>query len=300
MNAFEEVKSKAQLKKLQRAFAEIIRRPLRDNDSMIADRRSSNIISPNQVLSAHERLELYARQYWWRIKDSLYEDFPGVRKVLGEALYHQVAEAYLIARPSTSFTLRNLGKSFPEFLKKSKLIPIPVRNLAFEVALLEWDKIDVFDAAQGTPPSDSTPANARLTLSPALRIRALRYPAHRIIRGSVGESDSGTDHEQTSNTVSAKRKVKPKSGRISVKPKPTFLATHRYRGLIYFKELTRNEFALLSAIQTSRSLTVALKAWRPTGVAKAQIDSIVGDMFKEWGALGWISVNPGKRSPGLT
>lgn len=295
-NSFGEVKSKAQLKKLQRAFADIIRKPLRANDTMLTDKRSSKIVAPNAVLSAHERLELYARQYWWRIKDSLYEDFPGVRRVLGDASYHKVAQAYLIARPSTSFTLRNLGKSFPEFLKKSKLVPASLRNLAFEVALLEWDKIEVFDAALASPPSATTPANARLTLSPALRIRELKYPAHRVIRGG----DSGADHERTSNTVGARRKAKAKSSRLSVRPKPTFLATHRYLGLIYFKELSKNEFSLLSAIQKAKSLTAALITWRPKAIAKGQIDSIVGGMFQEWGALGWISVSPAKRSPRRT
>ena len=50
--------------------------------------RSSDLaprfIKPNDRLSSFERLEIYNRVYWFRVLDCLYDDYPGLRAVLGE------------------------------------------------------------------------------------------------------------------------------------------------------------------------------------------------------------------------
>jgi hypothetical protein len=40
---------------------------------------AAEFIKPNDRLSSFERLEIYNRQYWFRVLDCLYDDYPGPR-----------------------------------------------------------------------------------------------------------------------------------------------------------------------------------------------------------------------------
>ena len=73
-------------------------------------------VKPNNRLTSFERLEIYNRQYWFRVLDSFYEDYPGLRAVLGERTFIKMAEAYLVKYPSASFTMRNLGSRLDRWL----------------------------------------------------------------------------------------------------------------------------------------------------------------------------------------
>src|SRR5271154_5109399 len=75
---------------LQRRMARAVMTPLTNSErmrSVAPDGRSmravaSQIIKPNDRLSSFERLEIYNRQYWFRVLSAFAEDFPGVRAVL--------------------------------------------------------------------------------------------------------------------------------------------------------------------------------------------------------------------------
>ena len=47
---------------------------------------ASELIKPNDRLTSFERLEIYNRQYWFRILSGFAEDFPGLRAVSGQPL----------------------------------------------------------------------------------------------------------------------------------------------------------------------------------------------------------------------
>src|SRR5215472_7974181 len=100
---------------IQRRMARAVMTPLTPDERMRAkapDGRSlrkvaAEIIKPNDRLTSFERLEIYNRQYWFRILSAFAEDFPGLRAILGERRFDAAAKAYLTDCPSTSFTLRN-------------------------------------------------------------------------------------------------------------------------------------------------------------------------------------------------
>ena len=52
-------------------------------DGMVMEREAAAFIKPNDSLSSFERLEIYNRQYWFRLYSSFEEDFPGLQAVLG-------------------------------------------------------------------------------------------------------------------------------------------------------------------------------------------------------------------------
>src|SRR5260221_11348522 len=96
------------LLQLHLSMAHASRQPLTGCDR-IAPKTDAGFIKPNNRLTSVERLEIYSRSYWFRVLDSLHDDFPGLRAVLGQRAFHRLARAYLPACPSRSFTLRNLG-----------------------------------------------------------------------------------------------------------------------------------------------------------------------------------------------
>src|ERR1700735_1273015 len=80
---------------------------------------ASEIIKPNDRLTSFERLEIYNRQYWFRILSGFAEDFPGLGALLGGNRLDRMAKAYLTDCPSQSFTLRNLGSRLEGWLQKN-------------------------------------------------------------------------------------------------------------------------------------------------------------------------------------
>ena len=95
--------------------AEGMRRTTGDGRSMVSE--ASGFIKPNSRLTGFERLEIYNRQYWFRILDSLAEDFPGLRAVVGQKQFDRLARKYLTDCPSQSFTMRNLGSQLLAWLE---------------------------------------------------------------------------------------------------------------------------------------------------------------------------------------
>ena len=65
---------------------------------------AASFIAPNSQLTPFERLEIYNRQYWYRVLDALAEDFPVLRAVVGGRAFEQLSIAYLTAHPSRSFS----------------------------------------------------------------------------------------------------------------------------------------------------------------------------------------------------
>src|SRR6202012_852089 len=100
------------LEALQRRMAAAVMRPLTGSETMrkreasgasVAEEADS-FIKPNDRLSSFERLEIYNRQYWFRVFSSFEEDFPGLKSVVGNRRFQSLMRAYLEAHPSRSFT----------------------------------------------------------------------------------------------------------------------------------------------------------------------------------------------------
>ena len=79
------------LETMQRRMLAAVMQPLTPEDTMRerneAGERMADVaaefVAPNDRLTAFERLEIYNRQYWFRLLGALGEDFPALRRVLG-------------------------------------------------------------------------------------------------------------------------------------------------------------------------------------------------------------------------
>jgi len=144
---------------LQRQVARAVMTPLTRSERMrrvAPDGRSLStvarkIIKPNDRLTSFERLEVYNRQYWFRVLDAFSDDFPGLRAILGDRRFDAVAHAYLTDCPSRSYTMRDLGSRLESWLRKHPQHARGRQQLAVDMVRLEWAEIETFDSATEPP-----------------------------------------------------------------------------------------------------------------------------------------------------
>jgi hypothetical protein len=258
---------------------------------------ASRFIKPNDRLTSFERLEIYNRQYWFRLLSSMIEDFPGLRAVLGDKRFEAMSKAYLVDCPSRSFTLRNLGARLEGWLCKRPKWAGAKQALAVDIARLEWADIDVFDgkAEPALRPEDlraETEAGAKLKLKlklklqPYLRLLDLRYPVDDLLL-EVRKEDEDTDF--ASNAFQERHKRKRVLAVAKLKPAKIFLAVHRVDDSVYFRRIEREEFVILSAIRDGKPLGKAIEAaFRTSRVPVEERSASVQQWFQNWATLGWF------------
>jgi hypothetical protein len=282
---------------LQRRMARAVMMPLTRSERMSSvapDGRSmhaaaARFIKPNDRLTSFERLEIYNRQYWFRILSSLAEDFPGLRAVLGGRRFDALAKAYLTDCPSRSFTLRNLGSRLERWLEKHPSWTGSRRKLAFDMVRLEWADVEAYDgkAEPGLRPEDLAGGkpDMRLKLQPYVRLLALRYPVDTLLL----EVRHGGGTDFSSNAFNERHKRKRVLAVARLKPAEIFLAVHRMEGSVYFRRLEREEFAILSALRDGKPLDRAIESgFRKSSLASAERPSTVQQWFRNWATLGWF------------
>lgn len=259
---------------------------------------AAEFIKPNDRLSSFERLEIYNRQYWFRVLAALDEDFPGLRAIVGQRRFEALCKAYLVECPSQSFTLRNLGSRLEPWLQSHPQCIQPRAGLALEMVRLEWAEIEAFDGAAepALTPQDllASGPDPQFRLQPYLQLLRLRYPVDHLL-AAIREDDSDT--AMASNAVSAGRRRTGVRRVARQKPQAVFLAVHRIDNSVYFKRLEPEAFVLLTALREGRSLAAAVAvAFEEGNVAKSNLVGIVQNWFENWSTLGWFcrpkSTNP--------
>ena len=270
--------------------AERSQRTAPDGGSMRA--YASRFIKPNDRLTSLERLEIYNRQYWFRLLSSMIEDFPGLRAVLGDRRFDAMCKAYLVDCPSRSFTLRNLGGQLESWLRKHPRWAGPKHALAVDIARLEWADIEAFDGAAEPAlrpenlDSDAG-ANLRLKLQPYVRLLDLRYPVDDLLL-EVRKEDEDTDF--ASNAFQERHKRKRVQAVAKLKPGAIFLAVHRVDDSVYFRRIEREEFAILSALRAGKTLGQAIAAaFKKSKVPLQDRATALQTWFQNWSTLGWFS-----------
>lgn len=292
------LRSTGDLRALQRLMAAAVMRPLtaasrtqrRWSDGRPAAAVIGTFIKPNDRLDALERLEIYNRMYWFRVLDCLHEDFPGLRAVLGERRFQRLSEAYLARHPSRSFTLRNLGRDLPDFIRAERRWTAPRTVLAGDMARFEWAQVEAYDgpARPALTPEDlgrADPARLRLGLQPYLSLLTLDYAVDDLVI-AVKKDALRTE---ASNAPEAAR-ASPRSRPVRMPRRERIhLVVHRYQGTLYFKRLAPGAARLLSSLRAGRSVARACAEALPKRAAVAPAaQRQVQAWFQNWAALGWF------------
>ncbi|MGB7026016.1 MAG: DNA-binding domain-containing protein [Candidatus Acidiferrum sp.] len=295
------------LLQLQRTMARAVMQPLTSSERMqrrapdggSMKRYASRFIKPNDRLTSFERLEIYNRQYWFRVLSALAEDFPGLRAVVGGKRFDAMSQAYLLANPSRSFTLRNLGSQMEQWLRKNPKWAGKNQVLALDIARLEWADIEAFDGKAEPVLRTEDIASAeggrlKLTLQPYVRLLSFRYPVDDLLL-EVRKEDEDTDF--ASNTFTEHRKRKRVRAVAKLKPASIFLAVHRVDYSVYFRRIEPEEFAILTALREGKTLAAAVALGvRRSAIAPEDRPVQVQTWFQTWAALGWFCCPEKKRA----
>ena len=283
-------------------MASAVFRPLTEKDGMqprwTDGGKTSDVaetfIKPNDRLTSFDRLEIYNRVYWFRVLDCLYDDYPGLRGILGERKFMKLITAYLAKYPSASFTLRNLGSRLEQFLREEPHWIAPRKELALAMVRFEWAQVVAFDdeAKPAITPDDildERPDKLRLGLQPYLSLLELNYEVDEFLI-AVKKNEAAVLRDEASNTFEAmphasgseKRPRLPKRKRIH-------LAVHRHDNMLYYKRLDPEAFVILTALRGGASVEEAcLQALSTTKRTGVDWTTEIKSWFNDWTSLGWF------------
>jgi len=297
-----EINSRAQLRELQRVMTGALFRPLNSKwgmqkqwtDGAPMERVAAEFIKPNDRLSSFERLEIYNRQYWFRILDCLYDDYPGLRAVVGERRFMKLATAYLSRYPSDSYTLRDLGNRLEQFLREEPQWSAPREELALDMVRFEWAQVVGFDGPANPPvtPDDilDTPASKlRLSLQPYLSLLELKFAVDDFLI-AIKKRDSDVLRGEASNAMDGAPKAVTRRKRVRLpKLEKIYLAVHRHDNVLYYKRLDPEAFAILRSLAGGATVEDACVEAVTEG-ERTDIDwsAQIKEWFDTWSALGWF------------
>lgn len=285
------------LLELQRRMVQDVRRPLTtdyemqpsDEDGHSIEEIAATYIKPNAQLTSFERLEIYNRQYWFRVIAAVSEDYPALNAVLGPKKFDALIQAYLQVTPSTSWTLRDLSSQLPEFLNLHAEFAGRRFRLAVDVAKLEWAYVEAFDGRQMAPLAAAEiqviGPDSKVSLQPHIRLLDLQYPVDELVLAvhqSIPESDIVSN-------AAAERKPRSKQSIPAVRRERIYLAVHRFDNSVYYRRMERESWMLLHALDRgasiAESITEAFTKSRLTGQEQA---SLLQETFAHASELGWL------------
>ena len=110
------------VEEIQKRFAKALRQPLIDHHTLLitpeAEKAALDLL-PSPTLEPLSRLEIYAQQYWWRLFNTLHEQYPFVTALFGyEGFNTHIASPYLLKYPPTHWNINFLGQTLPQWLQE--------------------------------------------------------------------------------------------------------------------------------------------------------------------------------------
>ncbi len=252
------------LHELQSCMMQALVAPLAVSDP--AAKKLAHVIQGSRRLRASMRLSIYKRSYWYRLLDSFREDFPGLQAIVGEKAFMRLAQAYLAATPSKSFTMRNLGEGLERWLRANPKYAGNKHCAALDMVRLEWADIEAFDGAGLPLPRESDFLNAgpdfSLRLQPHVRPLRLSYPV---------------------DDWRIARRMK------RANPKDIAVVVYRLDNSVYYRRVSMYEIRILESLQQGEKVASAIShAFQDCVFSPEKQARLVGESFSLWAQLGWL------------
>lgn len=129
-------------------------------------------ISGDGRLGPEGRIAIYAGGYRSRLLESLQNEFPALRLLVGDTVFELFARSYIAAHPPRHFSLYDYGARFADHLEATRPAEGsgPLAGLPAAVARLERARAEV-QRAEGTERHDRSWLPAETALLPGLKLR---------------------------------------------------------------------------------------------------------------------------------
>lgn len=244
------------------------------DDDPALRRKAEQIVGQNPRLSQVEQLDIYREQFWLRHIGALKEDFVSVHHLLGDEAFHSLCERYLTAHPPASFTLRDVGDRFGDFIEQTE--PYRSNLLLGDCARIEWAFVEAFDAPDAAPldprvieiaPEDAW-ASARVVLHPSVHRVRLAHPAH-VYRAQIRNGENPPPPERA----------------------PASVVVYRGAEKLMYIAIDSLAFELLRLLASGMVLAAACENIAAmAGIAdSSELEPRVEAWFQAWAAYGWVS-----------
>lgn len=236
-----------------------------------------SVVTESSQQSSEARLEVYARSYWARLLECLREEHPTVRAAVGDEAFDQLAVGYLQERPSTSYTLAELGASFAEYLSAHSPNDDFSRAIV-ELATLERNINEVFDLPGGETLGFLAPAELAAVPSASRGdLQLAPLPTFRLLTFEYDVNDWFTRLRAADDAA----ELPPKQ--------PSFVALSRREFIVRRHALSAVQAELLTALAGRAALGDALATTierRPT--AMPELTTSLESWFAVWAAAGFF------------
>ncbi len=226
------------LVRIQKWFGSIIGRPLSPEGGIQPstprlapiELESAEFIRPSKTLKSHQRIEIYNKQYWWRLVAIMQETFALTVALFGyETFNFEMAVPFLDRHPPHSWSLNHLGVGFADSLQ----------GKAKAAATLDWAYHTGFTAVHypsiretGGDPTEWI--EKPLGLQPHLSLLTISHPylpvRRQILNGEKVEVEEETTH---------------------------YAVYRNQANAMSYKELEEGEVAILRAIGEGKTLAQA-------------------------------------------
>lgn len=242
-----------------------------------------NMILPSLRMTSQQRMEVYANAYYARLLECLRDEFPALAALIGEETFNAFAFAFLQSFPSTSYTLADLGKNFPQFLTDNRTDAIEEGDprehdqawidLMIDLALLERtysevfsgqgiEKMESLDAAALSAVSHELVGSICLTPAPCLRLLQLSSRAH---EPAIAVRKFGTPITELPMNVA------------------TFLVVTRINYVVRTIVVEPDEFHLLKKLVNNVCLDDAIASVaEQSSLSEQQLASKLAGWFEKW------------------
>jgi hypothetical protein len=142
----------------------------------------ATILAPAPAGTLEERWHVYASGYLARLVEAVENDYPAVRRILGEGPFRSLVARYARSCPPRSYDIGRAGDRLAEFLETDPL----AETLPFlpDLARFEWALAEAFVAADDLPlswdviaslPPDAV-ADLPLALHPGVAVVRSQWP----------------------------------------------------------------------------------------------------------------------------
>ncbi len=232
-------------------------------------------------MSGLERLEVYNRQYWFRLITIMQEEFPCTLHVIGLDGFNTWVIRFLDAHPPASPYLAQMDQAFPDFLRRRYRGSNRLRVL--EAAAYDKAFSRAFDApteafasaSDAATSSDPAAAAQAWMLAPQVTPLWLHWDFTAYRARCLADE--------------------PLTGRFALRTRGGStgqgLVVHQHDHILYEKPVTHAEFLLLEALRKPSMLDQVFRAARKGATPRdlKAMEQHVGGWFRDWTELGWIS-----------